>query len=502
MKTLKKRHWLEIAEYLSLIGVLITLITATFTKVWIIPLFLIFVSLLINLLNRWRLESLQRKRLSAMGKQLHQQVLEDIQALPTPSPPSPLPSPVNSLDESALGIVSDSLGSIEQSIKTIIQYLNTHALPERMDRLESLSEQLRSEVAKIIGRDNFTVNSAVSSPTPSENLALESHSSPVSSSPSPPNWQLYRTFRDHEGAVSCLSLIISDRPYLISGSWDQQVKLWDIESETLKMGVIAHSQGLISLAVSHRENQTLLATGSFDQTIKLWSIENLRSEQPELSLKRTLTAHTGSIHDLSILDNLLVSGSYDQTVKQWDLLTGDMIASSLDESGAIYRASIDKSGTFIASGGGDGKICLWKPNNGELLAYLTGNLSSVEAIAISPDSHTLAGGCVDGKIRIWSINLDNLPQSANIQPIQALNAHDGHVKALCFSPDGQFLYSGGADGYVRIWHSSSDIPLQTLKSDDKERQDAILSLFLSQEGSYLATGNSRGVITLWQVGKM
>ncbi|MGK7945245.1 MAG: WD40 repeat domain-containing protein, partial [Microcystaceae cyanobacterium] len=105
---------------------------------------------------------------------------------------------------------------------------------------------------------------------------------------------------------------------------------------------------------------------------------------------------------------------------------------------------------------------------------------------------------IDGTIKIWQVNSDQLPSSAPIEPIKQLNAHDGHVKALCFIADGQCLYSGGADGYVCIWHPSSDQPLQALTSDEKERPDAILSLALSQDGHYLAVGNSRGVITLWQ----
>ncbi len=495
MQILKQLHGLEIAEYIALIATLISLLVGIFTELWLFPLLFLSITVVLNILNRLRFQMIQRKRMAAMGKKLQQQLHSEIQSLTpnyTPPPPIVAAASPNDLDDVILATVTESLSSIEQSVKTIIQYLNAHTLPERMEKLENLCQTLQAEIVELKGQD---LKVAPQNSVPNYEIPIISVKIADDLVVASPQWHYCRCLTQHSEAVSGLRIHPLE-PYLISSSWDQTVKIWEIETGNLKNSHNVHAQGVLALALYQNESDFILATGGFDQTIKQW----LLSASGELDLKSTLTAHTGSIHGLALLGDRLVSVSYDQTVKQWEKATGELICSSFDPSGAIYAVAVHSQENLIISGGGDGKISFWRGETGEFCGSLSGNLSSVGAIALSPDGQTVAAGCVDGSIKLWQIDHEKLTSEAKIKPIRCLNAHQGHVKALMFSPDGQFLYSGGADGNLRLWHSRQDKAVKTLTIEDNStpRLDGILSLALSFDGMYLIAGTTQGTIHVWQ----
>ncbi len=60
-----------------------------------------------------------------------------------------------------------------------------------------------------------------------------------------------------------------------------------------------------------------LASGSLDKTIKIWNIQTC-------SLKFTLTGHEGNILCIVMLpDNEIASGSTDKTIRIWNTQTGN-----------------------------------------------------------------------------------------------------------------------------------------------------------------------------------
>ena len=59
---------------------------------------------------------------------------------------------------------------------------------------------------------------------------------------------------------------------LASGSNDNTIKLWNIESQTEIATLKGHSRGVNSVAFNN--SGTILASGSNDRTIKLWNVES------------------------------------------------------------------------------------------------------------------------------------------------------------------------------------------------------------------------------------
>ena len=70
---------------------------------------------------------------------------------------------------------------------------------------------------------------------------------------------------------------------LASGSWDQTVRLWDIETEQLLYTLTGHTSDIVSVAFSP-DGQTL-ASGSWDGTIRLWNPNNGQLKRTRLMYK-------------------------------------------------------------------------------------------------------------------------------------------------------------------------------------------------------------------------
>lgn len=96
-------------------------------------------------------------------------------------------------------------------------------------------------------------------------------------------------------------------PVLISGSLDNTVKVWNIESGKNEQTLFGHIEGVWAVGA----DKTRLVSGSHDRTIKVWSRE-------DGSCVTTLIGHRAAVTSLVLGEDKLVSGSDDGDVRIWD----------------------------------------------------------------------------------------------------------------------------------------------------------------------------------------
>lgn len=136
---------------------------------------------------------------------------------------------------------------------------------------------------------------------------------------------LFTQCKGHSSAPTSLDIYEEDgKIILVSGSLDNKIKLWDLDKKSLITTLTGHKKSVSSVRVFHKENEPYLVSGSEDSTIKIWNLNHSK-------LETTLAGHAKAINSLTLipLDNklCLVSGSSDKTIKFWDLDNYDLINS-------------------------------------------------------------------------------------------------------------------------------------------------------------------------------
>jgi WD40 repeat protein len=121
--------------------------------------------------------------------------------------------------------------------------------------------------------------------------------------------QPLHTLMGHSHIVRSLA-ISADGKMLVSGSWDQTIKVWQLETGELVHTLKGHKDRVYAIALS--PDGQIIASGSADKTIKLWHLQTGE-------LLGTFTGHTHIVTALAFTASgeMLVSGSLDKTIKIW-----------------------------------------------------------------------------------------------------------------------------------------------------------------------------------------
>ncbi|MFG2821614.1 NB-ARC domain-containing protein [Kitasatospora sp. NPDC048365] len=212
-------------------------------------------------------------------------------------------------------------------------------------------------------------------------------------------------------------------------------------------------------------------------------------DQPQPTLRRTLTGHTADVKTVVISPDgtWLATAGYDETVRIWDPVTGTQTAVLIGHSAWVLAVAISPDGTWLATAGYDRTVRIWDPVTGMQTAELSDISTRVLSVAISPDGTWLATGSADRTVRIW--DLATLTQTA------VLTGHTDLIEAVAVSPDGTWLASAGTstDRTARIW----DVATGTQTAVLTGHTHSVHSVAISPDGTWLATTSTDRTVRIW-----
>lgn len=303
-------------------------------------------------------------------------------------------------------------------------------------------------------------------------------SKPVVSQPQDHAWKCIRTLIGHASWVTSVC-VSPDRELLASGSLDDTICLWHVESGMLLRTLVGHTRSVNCLVIS--ETGELLASGSDDDTVKIWNVQTGECV-------RTLTGHTRDVNAIAFSPDgqFLLSGSEDRSIRVWKFSTGELLRTLFGTAGMVKAVAISPDGKTLVSGGLDNKVKLWSLKTGELTQTCLGHANSITAIAISSDSKIIASGSKDKTIKLWRLSTGEL--------LRTLAGHTDMINSIVISPANQTLISGSSDRTMKVWSLATGELIHSLT----EHLDSVNTVAISRDAQILVSGSKDKTVRLWQ----
>jgi tricorn protease-like protein len=260
-----------------------------------------------------------------------------------------------------------------------------------------------------------------------------------------------------------------DGQMLVSGSEDEVVHLWSIESQEIVREFKGHKGRILSVAFS--PDGKTLASGGEDKSIRLWNV----ATGEELTVWQQ---HGDWINCLAFSpDNKMVlSGSQDQTLKLWNRETNYVVFTLAGHTGGIEGAAFAPDGKTVVSASWDRNIFLWDVASGQPTVKLGGNISGVKAVIFSNDGKYLMTGGGDMVIRIWDLATGRT---------RNMTGHQSVVLTLALAADDQTLVSGSDDRTLRLWNVKLGKEVRVLE----ESGGLVSAVAISPDGKTVASIN-------------
>jgi len=284
--------------------------------------------------------------------------------------------------------------------------------------------------------------------------------------PDIPVWDLTRgccvgKLNGHTDWVRSVDLT-SDGRFAVSASWDQTVRLWNVEKgeeirtfdERLKsISCVAFSPSARSVAVTTAAGKLYLFDPTNGKLTASWSV------------------HHGAVNALRFSRDgrHLVTGGDDGTVMLWETaVPGHVVQKIVERDAPVMAVWPSTTLSHIAVAAQDGVVRVCFVGEAAKPLEFRGHLAGVNALVMTPDDRWVISGSKDKTIRIWNIDHES--------SLQTLKLHTGTITGLAIDYSATRLVSVGEDKTVRGWNLEWDYDFPDWQDDAPLLDDYVRTL--------------------------
>lgn len=262
--------------------------------------------------------------------------------------------------------------------------------------------------------------------------------------------------------------------YLISGSWDNQIRCWEIQQVQQGWQSIAKAQqshqGPV-LDVAWSDDGTRVFSASCDKTVKMWDLNSNQSIQIAQHDDAVKTVHWIKAPNYQCV----MSGSWDKTLKFWDTRSPQPMA-SIPLTERVYCADVIYPMAVVGIAGRGIIVYQLENQPSEFkriespLKYQNRCLSIFLDKKQAPSGFAL--GSVEGRVAIQYVSPTNPKDNFTFKCHRSNGTPNGFqdifaVNDIAFHPQHGTLATVGSDGKFSFWDKDARTKLKT--SDQLEQ---------------------------------
>ncbi|KAK9436549.1 F-box/WD-40 repeat-containing protein [Metarhizium brunneum] len=266
------------------------------------------------------------------------------------------------------------------------------------------------------------------------------------------NWELgkYTTFQlphpqyPEEGHQECVYTLQFDADYLVSGSRDQTMRIWNVRTRRLvRPPLIGHNGSVLCLQFDAHPSEDIIVSGSSDSNVFIWKFST-----GEL-IQQITKAHRESVLNVRFDKRILVTSSKDKTIKIFNrrpLRFGELGYGAGESAFSAVGKTIKRYGyePDLAQ-----ELPVKEPYT--MIGRLEGHGAAVNAIQVR--DRTIVSVSGDRHIKVW-----DWPDQVCTQTIPA---HDKGI--ACVEFDGRRIVSGSSDYEVCIFDAPTGLKVAQLR---------------------------------------
>jgi eukaryotic-like serine/threonine-protein kinase len=206
------------------------------------------------------------------------------------------------------------------------------------------------------------------------------------------------TLSGHERGIESISYS-PDGTKIVSGGKDKTVRVWDamtgVEIMTLRehgAEAVEWYEKLVSSVAFSPDGKRIIISGSFNNKVRIWDVET--------GVKVMTLEHPQWVSDIAFSpDGKQIASAGAHSLLIWDATTGSKLLSLAVDRGfyhEVISVAFSPDGKRVVSGSKEGTIKIWDAKSGLEITRLRID-GNVKAVSFSPDGKTLATASIIGK---------------------------------------------------------------------------------------------------------
>ncbi|KAI6335366.1 hypothetical protein MCOR30_003843 [Pyricularia oryzae] len=257
------------------------------------------------------------------------------------------------------------------------------------------------------------------------------------------NFQFPHPNHPEEGHKECIYSLQFNSEYLVSGSRDKTVRIWDMYTRRLvRSPLVGHKGSVLCLQFDSDPDEDIIVTGSSDSDVIIWKFSTGEM------IQRLKGAHHESVLNVKFDKRILVTCSKDKTIKVFNRRPIGPGEAGYGETDAVYGVGQVIQSQYAQYDGID-NLAIKPPYT--MIGALKGHGAAVNAVQIFGNEVVSASG--DRNLKIWD------------WPTQHCRCtYIGHAKGIaCVQYDGKRIVSGSNDNAIKVFDSRTGLEVASLR---------------------------------------